>query len=535
MARLSFEEGGRRLFEHQLRPGRTLLGRSDRSDVSLPSDTVSRVHCALERRTEGWWVVDRSRNGIRVNGAPVERHLLAHGDVIDLGIYSARFQLHVDDEPDVVTVTAAPRMAATHEALLDVGAGHVTTVRARLRFTSGPRSGDEVLLKRPRLSLGGTGAVLVLDPSLPRAAAHLRIVRGRVMVEPGDAAVMLDESRVRDITPVFEGEEVRIGDHAFVMEAVVDEAPRSMDGFGAMVGKSPGIRRVFAMLSRIAAHEDPVLITGESGTGKELAARGLHDGGPRHASPFITVNCAAIAENLFESELFGHEKGAFTGATARQDGAFHHADRGTLFLDEIGELRLDLQAKLLRALESGEVRRVGSSKPTFPDVRIVAATNRNLTGMVRAGTFREDLYFRLAVLTVHLPPLRDRAVDVVPLARTLVARNIPDARLAPDAEAALTAYSWPGNARELRNVLRRAYVLHGNVIRGDGLVFHPWSFDDGPAPAPARPAPMEDPERHLIVDALRLHDGNRTRAAKHLGMPRSSLLYKMKRMRIEVT
>jgi DNA-binding NtrC family response regulator len=376
--------------------------------------------------------------------------------------------------------------------------------------------------------------VLKLDGVLPRDACHLRIARGRAMVEPGQAGVMLDEGRVRDITPIFEGEEVRVGDHGFTVGTILDEAERSLESFGAMVGRSPKIRRVFAMLARIAAHEDPVLITGESGTGKELAARGLHDGGPRHASEFVTVNCAAIAENLFESELFGHEKGSFTGATSRQDGAFHNADRGTLFLDEVGELRLDLQAKLLRALESGEVRRVGGARAEFPDVRVVAATNRNLTAMVRAGTFREDLYFRLAVLTVHLPSLRHRHVDVAPIARVLISRTLPDARLAPDAEAALCAYDWPGNVRELRNVLRRAYVLHGPILRASSLVFHPWSFEDEPTPARQSPTPQEHPERRLILEALEQTSGNRTQAAKRLGMPRSSLLYKIKRLGIVV-
>ncbi len=531
MARLQFAEGGRSLFVQQLQPGRTLIGRSDRADIALPSDTVSRMHCFLERRLDGWWLVDRSRNGTLVNGQAVTRHHLSHGDELGLGVYTATFMLHGESTEDTVTVSAAPRPAALHEALLHANPDHVATVRVRLRFTSGPRAGEQILLRRPRLSLGGRGATIPIDEALPVPAAHLRIVRGRVMVEPGAAAVMLDEVRIRDITPIYDGEEVRLGDHAFVLETMVDEAPRAMDSFGDMVGRSNAIRGVFAVLSRIAAHEDHVLITGESGTGKELAARGLHDGGPRHASPFVTVNCAAIADTLFESELFGHEKGAFTGATSRQDGAFQSADGGTLFLDEVGELRLDLQAKLLRALESGEVRRVGSARAEYPDVRVVAATNRNLIAMVREGTFREDLYFRLAVLTVHLPPLRERTSDIGPIAKVLLARSLPDARLMPDAEAALASYDWPGNIRELRNVLRRAYVLHGKTIRTSGLVFHPWSFDQPPTAAPQKqPTPADAQERRLIVEALERHDGNRTHAAKALGMPRSSLLYKMKRL-----
>ncbi len=314
----------------------------------------------------------------------------------------------------------------------------------------------------------------------------------------------------------------------------VEETPEHTH-FGESVGSSPAMRRLFGVLRRMAAHDAPVLLTGDSGTGKELSARALHDHGARHGGPFVALNCAAIAEQLFESELFGHEKGAFTGATNRAEGAFQRADGGTLFLDEIGELRLDAQAKMLRALESGEVRRVGGGTAEFPDVRIVAATNRNLQHEVSAGTFRADLYFRLAVLTVRLPSLRERREDIGLLARTLLARHHPGATLTPDAVAALEQYDWPGNIRELRNVLTRAYVLGGPTINASDLQFNPWAFDGAPAaaafgpptlaPSPSVHSPHD--EREVLAAALRAAGGNRTRAARELGMPRSSLLYKL--------
>jgi two-component system response regulator HydG len=532
MPRLQFLEGGRELFLHLLRPGRTVIGRSDRCDISLPSESVSRIHCLIERRTEGWYVQDKSRNGTIVNGVavgsgPNDRYLLSHGDELAIGCYHARFGLAADDDRDGTTTTS-PVMAAVHEELVEVSELGVAANRAELTFTRGPETNRVVVLTSSRTTIGGPGADVMMAPDLPRNALRVRVVRGRVMLEPGEASAYLAGMRVREITPVLLGEEVRVGDHAFTVNvSTVEEVSEAVTGFGEMVGETEIMRRLFGTLMRIAAHDDAVLLTGDSGTGKEVAARALHDGGPRHDQPFVALNCASIAEGLFESELFGHEKGAFTGADRRQDGAFQQAAGGTLFLDEIGEMRMDVQSKLLRALESGEIRRVGASSPEFPDVRIVAATNRSLQEMVSEGTFRGDLYFRLAVLTVHLPALKDRRADIPTLARALLARNHPDARITDDAISALLEYNWPGNVRELRNVLTRAVVMGGPVISASTLVFHPWAFE-GDRPS-GFPKPGSHPEKDEILAVLKRNGGNRTRTARELGMPRSTLLYKLAR------
>ncbi|MCA9568903.1 MAG: sigma 54-interacting transcriptional regulator [Myxococcales bacterium] len=522
--KISLED--RPLFVHTLRPGRTIVGRSDRCDLALPADGISRVHCVVEQRPEGWWIADRSRHGIQVNGKPERRAPLVAGDVVRLGPYDIVFGEGGEDWLRSPTATT-PLPAALHEELVEVGEEELTTVRAVLRCTAGPLEGQDIRLDRARMSIGGRGSSVVLPGDLPRAAVWVRVVRGRVMVEPGHTPVQLAGARVRDVTPALAGEEIRVGEHVFVVDTETrTETSSSLEAFGEMVGSSARMRHLFGVLHRMALHDAPVLVIGESGTGKELAARGLHDAGPRHDGPFIAVNCAAIADTLFESELFGHEKGAFTGATARQDGAFHHAHTGTLFLDEIGELKLDLQAKLLRTLESGEVKRVGSSKPDYPDVRLVAATNRNLADMVRQGTFREDLYFRLSVLPVRTPPLRERREDIALLARTLLARNHPGASLSDTAAEALTGYAWPGNVRELRNVLTRAVVLGGPRITPGQLAFNPWAFEGEPS-SPASVAPTD--EKASLEAALEAAGGNRTAAARRLGIPRSSLLYKLRK------
>ena len=243
--------------------------------------------------------------------------------------------------------------------------------------------------------------------------------------------------------------------------------PSAQDGavpmrFG-MVGDSPGMRAVFALLERVAPSEVSVLIQGETGTGKELVARALHEHGSRKSKPFLAENCAAVPANLLESELFGHKRGSFTGAIADRSGHFVAADGGTVFLDEIGDMPLAMQSKLLRVLQEGEVRPVGSNQTIHVDVRVVAATNKDLLAMCRAGAFRQDLYYRLNVITITLPPLRERPGDVRHLARFLLA-NIDkelgrEVGISEEALIALERWRWPGNVRELENVIRRAAVF----------------------------------------------------------------------------
>jgi transcriptional regulator with AAA-type ATPase domain len=527
MPMLQFHDGARQLFVHVVRGSRTIVGRADSCDLALPSDNVSRVHFIIDRRGDKWVLLDRSRNGTQVNGRLVTECELDDQDEIDLGNCAARFLLA--DLTSAPTKTAPLRLVV-HEELVTGDADAVTTTRATVRIMRGPLAGQTVELGAALCSVGGPGATVELDVKLPRDSALLRVVRGRVMISPGSVPVFLTGQRVTELTPVYIGEEVRLGDHGFVIELRHHEDRATvMQAFGEMVATSPVMQQLFGVLRRMSAHDAPVLLYGESGTGKELAAHAIHASSARFEGPFVALNCAAIAETLFESELFGHEKGAFTGANARADGAFHRADGGTLFLDEIGELTAELQAKLLRVLESGEVRRVGGAAPEYPDVRLVTATNRNLLEMVRQGTFRQDLYFRIAVLAVRIPSLRERPEDIPLLATTLLERHHPGAALTPDALEKLTPYAWPGNVRELRNVLTRAVVMYGANVTAHSIEFQQWSFEDRGEESQEQKwsDPNEAPEREAIALALAQANGNRTRAAHILGMPRSSLLYKI--------
>jgi two-component system response regulator HydG len=283
--------------------------------------------------------------------------------------------------------------------------------------------------------------------------------------------------------PLFEDDEE--GPIAAYLEVIRVVPEVSAQASGTFVGRSKAFQRVVELLRRVAPSDTPALLLGESGTGKELAARALHDAGPRRSGPFVPLECSGLSETLFESELFGHKKGAFTGATADRVGLVEAARGGTLFLDEIGDVPLNLQVKLLRLLETGRYRRVGESQARQADFRLVCATHRDLDGAMAEGSFRRDLYYRISAFPIELPPLRERADDVVLLAEALLTAGRSSKRLSPEAERLLTAYRFPGNVRELRNLLDRACLL------ADGPVLEPRHFPRHltPAPAAASPAP----------------------------------------------
>jgi transcriptional regulator with GAF, ATPase, and Fis domain len=318
---------------------------------------------------------------------------------------------------------------------------------------------------------------------------------------------------------------------------------------GEMIGASPAMERVREMIARVAPTDARVLITGESGTGKELVASAIHFGSARRERPFVRVNCAAIPRDLVESEMFGHEKGSFTGATERRIGRFELAHTGTLFLDEVGDLGLEAQAKLLRAIEAREIERVGGGKPIRVDVRIVSATNRDLTRAVADGTFREDLLFRLNVIPLPVPPLRERPDDIPALVRHFsllhqarTGRRPP--QWTPDALALLARYRWPGNVRELANIVERLAILHAGTGVDEGDVRAVLPMDggrraDAPLPDPSQldgslSETLDGHERTLIVRALSAAGGNVADAARRLRTDRANLYRRMRRLGIPV-
>ncbi len=328
------------------------------------------------------------------------------------------------------------------------------------------------------------------------------------------------------------------------------DAMRGGHGFAGMVGTNPKIQQVFRLIEKVAPTPSAVLITGESGTGKELVARAVHYNSPRDQGPFISINCAALPESLLESELFGHEKGAFTGAVALRKGRFELAHNGTMFLDEVGDMPLSLQPKLLRVLQEKTIERVGGSKTIRVDTRIVAATNKNLNEEVDTGAFREDLYYRLNVLQIHLPPLRERIDDIPPLVAHFIEKysrelNRPNLRIDPEALHYLTTLPWPGNIRELENRINRACILCSNDYIAKNDVQADPVGTRKPVPTAgldldsllrqeARlPDVLDTIEEEMIRKALARADFVQTHAADNLGITKSLLQYKMKKYGIE--
>jgi two-component system, NtrC family, nitrogen regulation response regulator NtrX len=317
----------------------------------------------------------------------------------------------------------------------------------------------------------------------------------------------------------------------------------SFDDRYRMVGKSPALQKVWEAVSRAAPTSATVLIAGESGVGKELVARAIHKNSLRKDEAFVQVNCAAIPEELIESELFGHEKGSFTGATEKQIGKFELAHKGTIFLDEIGDMSLRTQAKVLRVLQEGEVERIGSQKTLQVDVRVIAATNKSLDEEIEGGRFREDLYFRLSVLPIRVPPLRERPEDILPLAEHFVGQfcaenNFKAKTFTPEALEALQRHPWRGNARELKNVVERLLIMvEGDEVRPEHLaeVLRRPASEEAPSVA-GNPATLRDfkegAERAFLVQKLREHAWNISATATAIGTPRSNLYKKLEQYEI---
>jgi DNA-binding NtrC family response regulator len=527
MPELAFFRHGEELLRVAL-DDRTAIGRDPACDVSLPDPGLSRVQAVVERRGDAWHLVDRSGRGTRVAGTEVPEAVLADGAEIALGAWRALFR--------AAALPAAEETRASGATVLrsggDAGAGPPP---ARLRVRAGGRERT--------VPVTSAGVVVGKDPTCDApiddpfvSTRHLRIEPqgGKwILADLGSTnGTFISGARVaRAELPL--GIPVQLGDAEIVLEPRDAQEPVRAETFEGMLSRDPAMRQVFELVDRVGPSDAAVTILGETGTGKELVARALHARSGRRDGPFIPVNCSAIAESLIESELFGHEKGAFSGAERMRKGAFEEADRGTIFLDEIGELPLDLQPKLLRVLELGEVKRVGASRPITVNVRIVAATHRDLRARVRAGKFREDLFYRLCVVPVMVPPLRQRKADVRALADAFLERASPRGlvlRWSAEALARLEGYDWPGNVRQLRNVVQRALLF-----RGEGLVVPPSAitFEDTRTTAGdggdddtmyVRGLTLEDIEREAIRLSLRRNRGKRAAVVKELQIAKSTVM-----------
>ncbi len=423
-------------------------------------------------------------------------------------------------------------------------------------MSSGPRAGLRLVVEAggadPRLVVVPSGGALrmgraddqdlvLADGKASRQHAVISFDGQRAALEDlgSSNGTWVGERRVAGRCGLVTGDVVRVGATRVVVALVTPESDARGDEqrpvlLPGEVAEDPATVRVFRLLARLAPTTLPVLLQGETGCGKEVAARALHRRSSRAGGPFVAINCATLPEGLAESELFGHERGAFSGAVARRLGAFEAASGGTLLLDEVGELSLASQARLLRVLQEKVIVRVGSSAPVPVDVRLVAATNRDLAAEVDRRRFRSDLYFRLDGATVAIPPLRARPLDIVPLAERVLSEAGGVAGLGPGVLAALVAYRWPGNVRELRNVIERALALgEGGRVTLDDLppsVLGRAATADTPRESgPSLRDPVDATERAALVAALEAVDGNQSKAARALGITRRAMIYRMER------
>ena len=411
--------------------------------------------------------------------------------------------------------------------------------KVRLTITKGPDKGKETMLQKPLVLIGSLAEndLVLADPTVSRRHAAIEEKANGYVIRDLDSTngTLLDGVRVREAY-LLPGSVISLGQTEISfspLEERIEILKSNRDRFGELIGTSPSMQEVYGILERIAPTDVTVLLDGETGTGKELAARAIHSNGRKSAGPFVVVDCGAVAPNLIESELFGHEKGAFTDAVKFRQGAFELADSGTIFLDEIGELSLDLQPKLLRALDQREIKRVGADRPVTVNVRVISATNKDLEREVKAGRFREDLYYRLSVVRIYMPPLRKRKEDIEIIAEHLLKGisseiNKKITGLSPEALSALTAYSWPGNVRELKNVLGRAAALcDGKRIEAKDLFLS--EAKDTATLEGLSGKTLEEIEKAAIHATLRSVSGNKTEAAKVLGIAYSTLYEKMKK------
>jgi two-component system, NtrC family, response regulator AtoC len=515
------------------------FGRSRGATVYVESEKVSRMHARIKRTGDEIEVEDTgSRNGTRVNGEKIEGVVrIATGDEVSIGPILA-----------VVGVTSGLRRSTP---IADDARGEsrlVAEVDRAMRYhrplTLGLiRVANDAVVEAMARSLrpmdlmaeDAADDYLVILPELDRAEGAaameslLDFARGAgVIAKSALAHCPEDGTSVETLIGSVRGA-LRTG------RSPREAAPATRGDEPIVL--DPAMRRVYTLVDRIADSPMTILILGETGVGKEGVAEAIHKKSSRRDKPLIKLNCAALPENLLESELFGYEKGAFTGADKRKVGFFEAADGGTLFLDEIGEMPLSLQAKLLRVLEKKVITRVGGTTEIPTSARVVAATHRDLEAEVRAGRFRQDLMYRVGGFTLVVPPLRDRGIEIIPLAEHFARlaageQGRPAPSLAGDAREALQSYAWPGNVRELKNAVERALVLCGDQITSADL---PEKLRDAGqrvravAPAADMRGHLAEVERAAIVTALEAEDQNQTRAARRLGLSRRALIYKMEK------
>ena len=532
MAELILLSDGKAVLRCPLHGQVVSVGRSAANDISVPDETLPQLHCSFEPLPGGrYQVVDRGGQGVFVGADEYEHKDLDDGDEITLGHLRGRFQSAggVTEAPKIIE-----RVQRTGILKTTTGSDKLTRLDVRLRLPA--VAGGGVLEIPPnglRFGAHSDNDVVIDDGFVSSFHAQIFLKGERLFVRDLDSTngTFVGDVRVVEAeVPV--GSRLRLGKADILVEtAESDEEVAAPSGEGPwrcldLTTADAGFARTFGFIEKVAPHDATVCVFGETGTGKELVAQALHKLSGRRGGPLVPLNCAAVPQNLIESELFGHEKGAFTGADKQRIGAFEEANKGTLFLDEVGELAMDVQAKLLRVLETRSVRRLGGRGDTAIDVRVVCATHRDLVQHVKEGKFREDLLHRLYVIPIKLPSLRERPVDIAHLARHFINLLSPSkgVKLTEGAEKKLKNHPFSGNVRELRNVIQRALIMgDGKQVTEKDVAFITVTLAEatmvGQVYKPGMT--MDDIEREAYRGALKSY-GSASEAARALGLPKTT-------------
>lgn len=536
MLELALKRGEMVLMRQSVSDGPVTIGRAPDNTLRLSDPEISRHHLKIERKGHALHLSDLSSNGTIINGKLHRTADIHAGDRLEIGPWT----ITVEEVGDFkLPKTVVSETCATRVIQFDASKKQLTTEAIEFSVKTQGRHALRRKITAGEIIIGHHPGcdIRTNDPYVSRR--HCKLVNDNGQLKLFDLAstngTFVNDTRISEVTLPPRGS-FRIGstDISFRLVRSSERIKTTkVERLGQMIGPSRVMRELFALIERIGPTDATVCLLGESGTGKELAARELHNLSPRRRAPFVAVNCGALPQTIIESELFGHERGAFTGAVERMAGVFEQANGGTIFLDEIAEMPLDLQTRLLRVLDTKSVRRIGGQEDIKIDVRVICATNRNLKNLVTEGLFREDLFFRIFVVPVTLPPLRERREDIKALARHFVgdlSRGKKKMSMTSAALKRLMNMDWPGNVRELKNTIERTILL----LDSDVINIPDLKIERVGGAQEGEQSKFRGWERQTIVTALDECNGNLSRACKRLGIARTTLQSKIRRYKIEV-
>ncbi len=542
MPELLFSQRGTSLFRFPLTQANIRIGRSPECDVILSGENISRLQLMIYQSDGSYLAKNVGKQALQVNGKETESVALKSGENLKLGEWEILF--HLDGkaegsfEETYVSKTGSGETKLIHATSVQ---GKFCADKICFKIQEPQKKSRNFFLAQEVTTVGKSASCDVVLSDSYCSDVHCKLIVKKEQLILFDLnssnGSFVEGVRVREAV-LQEGQKILLGKTELTLEFIPEEIPLEnpdLDFFGPLVGKSPPMKDLYQLIQRVAPTEATVCIFGETGSGKELVAKSLHDLSPRNLKPFVALNCGAISKELIESELFGHEKGAFTGAHQQRQGVFEQASGGTLFLDEMAELPLKLQSTLLRVLETGKIRRVGGNAEIPVDVRVLCATHQDLAQRVKDGEFREDLFFRLYVFPLFIPPLRERRKDIPLIAEHfLKSMAVPGKKYRFTSEALhhLETQEWRGNVRELKNTIQRALVLAQNEEIGmEELKLHPEKSSSSEKPeekSPQNVNRLEQLEREMILKELKAQEGNRGATAKALGIAKSTLYEKLK-------